>query len=260
LEITLFAFKKNVVSNSHPSWFLLAIILVDLQNVRMFYQVSKEDEYLFQGKRKRLVEQLKLKGIKHLKVLAAIEKVPRHLFFDTTTARPALLDHAYSDKALPIGAGQTISHPYTVAFQTEQLDIQVGEKVLEIGTGCGYQTAVLIEMGAKVYSIERQKALFDKTKLFLPHLGYRAVKIVYGDGYKGLPQFAPYDKIIVTAGAPYIPNDLLLQLKIGGIMLIPLGEGDVQEMIWLKKTSATTFDKKVLGNFKFVPLLQHKSG
>jgi len=226
----------------------------------MFYNVSKEDEYLFKGKRKRLVEQLRIKGIKSNVVLDAIEKVPRHLFFDATTARPALLDHAYSDKALPIGAGQTISHPYTVAFQTEKLEIKQGEKILEIGTGCGYQTAVLIEMGAKVYSIERQKSLFDKTKLFLPFIGYKSAKLVYGDGYKGLPQFAPYDKIIVTAGAPYIPNDLLGQLKVGGIMLIPIGEGEEQEMVWLKKTSETGFDKKTLGNFKFVPLLQNKSG
>lgn len=212
------------------------------------------------GKRKRLVEQLRLKGIKNTQVLKAIEKIPRHLFFDSTTGRPALLDHAYSDKALPIGAGQTISHPFTVAFQTEQLDIQAGEKVLEIGTGCGYQTAVLLEVGAKVYSIERQKSLFDKTRLFLPFIGYNNVKLVYGDGYKGLPQFAPFDKIIVTAGAPYIPNDLLLQLKVGGLMLIPLGEGVTQEMIWLKKSSETHFDRKALGNFRFVPLLQHKSG
>lgn len=226
----------------------------------MFYNVSKEDEYLFKGKRKRLVELLRQKGIKNEAVLAAIEKVPRHLFFDQTTARPALLDHAYSDKALPIGAGQTISHPYTVAFQTEQLDIKPGEKIMEIGTGCGYQTAVLLEMGAKVYSIERQKTLFDKTKLFLPYIGYKTAKLVYGDGYKGLPQFAPFDKIIVTAGAPYIPNDLLSQLKTGGIILIPIGEGESQEMIWLKKTSDTGFDKKTLGSFKFVPLLQNKSG
>lgn len=226
----------------------------------MFYNVSNEDEYLFKGKRRRLVDQLKLKGIKSQKVLDAIEKIPRHLFFDSTTARPALLDHAYSDKALPIGAGQTISHPYTVAFQTEQLEITSGEKVLEIGTGCGYQTAVLLEMGAKVFSIERQKALFDKTKLFLPYIGYKGAKLIYGDGYKGLPQFAPFDKIIVTAGAPYIPNDLLQQLKVGGLMLIPLGQGEVQEMVWLRKNSETNFDKKILGNFKFVPLLQNKAG
>lgn len=226
----------------------------------VFYNVSKEDEYLFQGKRRRLVDILKTKGIKDTKVLSAIEKIPRHLFFDTSTARPALLDHAYSDKALPIGAGQTISQPYTVAFQTEQLEIKPGEKVLEIGTGCGYQTAVLLEVGAKVYSIERQKTLFDKTKLFLPYIGYSGAKLTYGDGYKGLPLYAPYDKIIVTAGAPYIPNDLLQQLKVGGIILIPLGEGVTQEMVWLKKMSETNFDKKVLGSFKFVPLLQNKAG
>lgn len=228
--------------------------------LHVFYIVSKEDEYLFKGKRKRLVEQLKEKGIKSSQVLAAIEKVPRHLFFDNTTNRPALLDHAYSDKALPIGAGQTISHPYTVAFQTEQLEIKSGDKILEIGTGCGYQTAVLLEMGAKVYSIERQKTLFDKTKIFLPYIGYGGAKLIYGDGYKGLPQFAPFDKIIVTAGAPYIPNDLLEQLKVGGLILIPLGEGENQEMIWLKKKSMSDFDRKTLGSFKFVPLLQNKSG
>jgi protein-L-isoaspartate(D-aspartate) O-methyltransferase len=228
--------------------------------LEVFYEVTKEDEYLFQGKRKRLVEQLRQKGIKSERVLSAIGKIPRHLFFDQTTARPALLDHAYSDKALPIGAGQTISHPFTVAFQTEKLNIQPGDKVLEIGTGCGYQTAVLIEMGAKVYSIERQKTLFDKTKLFLPYIGYRSAKLVYGDGYKGLPQFAPFQKIIVTAGAPYVPNDLLVQLDIGGIMLIPIGEGESQEMHFYRKTSATSLDKQLLGQFKFVPLLQNKSG
>lgn len=225
----------------------------------MFYQVSKEDEYLFQGKRKRLVEQLREKGIKNETVLKAIGKIPRHLFFDTSTARPALLDHAYSDKALPIGAGQTISHPYTVAFQTEKLNPVSGEKVLEIGTGCGYQTAVLIEMGLKVYSIERQKTLFDKAKLFLPFIGYKTAKLVFGDGYKGLPQFAPFDKIIVTAGAPYIPNDLLVQLKVGGILVIPIGDGEDQEMNILRKTSDSNFEKQVIGKFKFVPLLQNKS-
>jgi len=225
----------------------------------VFYKVSKEDEYLFQGKRRRLVDQLKAKGISNQAVLNAIEKIPRHLFFDQTTARPALLDHAYSDKALPIGAGQTISHPFTVAFQTEKLDIHQGEKVLEIGTGCGYQTAVLAELGAKVFSIERQKSLYDKTKIFLPYLGYKSVKLFYGDGYKGLPQHAPFDKIIVTAGAPYIPNDLLIQLKTGGLIIIPIGEGDHQEMNILKKTSDSSFDKQIIGKFKFVPMLQNKA-
>lgn len=225
----------------------------------MLLKISKEDEYLFQGKRKRLVEQLKEKGITDQAVLNAILKVPRHVFFDQSTERPALLDHAYSDKALKIGAGQTISHPFTVAFQTEKLNIVRGEKVLEIGTGCGYQTAVLLEMGAKVYSIERQKELYDKTKLFLPMLGYKATKLVYGDGYKGLPQFAPFDKIIVTAAAPYIPEDLLAQLTIGGILIIPLGEGEEQVMNVIVKKSGTEFAKQAFGKFKFVPMLQNKN-
>ena len=220
---------------------------------------NKEDEYLFQGKRKRLVEQLKDKGIVSLAVLHAILKIPRHLFFDQSTARPALLDHAYSDKALKIGSGQTISHPFTVAFQTEKLNIVKGDKILEIGTGCGYQTAVLLEMGAKVFSIERQKQLFDKTKFFLPEIGYKGAKLVYGDGYKGLPQFAPFDKIIVTAAAPYIPEDLLTQLKIGGILVIPLGEGEEQIMNVIVKKSGTEFEKQAFGKFKFVPMLQNKS-
>jgi protein-L-isoaspartate(D-aspartate) O-methyltransferase len=225
----------------------------------VFINTSKEDEYLFRGKRRRLVEQLREKGITDAKVLQAIENVPRHLFFDVNTARPALLDHAYSDKALPIEAGQTISQPYTVAFQTMHLHLVPGDKVLEIGTGCGYQTAVLMELGAKVFSVERQKVLFEKTRLLLPHTGYHGAKLVYGDGYKGLPNFAPFNKVIVTAAAPYIPNDLLLQLMIGGEMIIPIGEGGVQQMIWLKKTSATAFDRKELGSFRFVPMLQNRS-
>ena len=225
----------------------------------MLLNTNKEDEYLYQGKRKRLVEQLKEKGITNQAVLNSILKIPRHLFFDQSTERPALLDHAYSDKALKIGAGQTISHPFTVAFQTEKLNIVKGEKVLEIGTGCGYQTAVLLEMGAKVYSIERQKELFDKTKVFLPLLGYKGAKLVYGDGYKGLPQFAPFDKIIVTAAAPYIPEELLAQLVIGGILVIPLGEGEEQVMNVIVKKSATEYNKQAFGKFKFVPMLQNKS-
>lgn len=224
----------------------------------MLINTNKEDEYLFQGKRKRLVEQLKEKGITSQAVLNTILKIPRHLFFDQSTERPALLDHAYSDKALKIGAGQTISHPFTVAFQTEKLNLKKGEKVLEIGTGCGYQTAVLLEMGAKVFSIERQKELFDKTKVFLPLIGYKGAKLVYGDGYKGLPQFAPFDKIIVTAAAPYIPQDLLAQLVIGGVLVIPLGEGEEQIMNVIIKKSGTEFDKQAFGKFKFVPMLQNK--
>lgn len=225
----------------------------------MLLNTNKEDEYLYQGKRKRLVEQLKEKGIVSKDVLNAILKIPRHLFFDQSTERPALLDHAYSDKALKIGAGQTISHPFTVAFQTEKLNIAKGDKILEIGTGCGYQTAVLLELGAKVFSIERQKELYDKTKVFLPLLGYKGAKLVYGDGYKGLPQFAPFDKIIVTAAAPYIPEDLLAQLTIGGILVIPLGEGEEQVMNLITKKSGTEFEKQAFGKFKFVPMLQNKN-
>ena len=197
------------------------------------------------GKRKRLVEQLKEKGIVNTEVLNAMLHIPRHRFFDDQTSRPALLDHAYSDKALKIGAGQTISHPFTVAFQTEKLNIVKGDKVLEIGTGCGYQTAVLLEMGAKV---------------FLPSIGYRGAKLIYGDGYKGLPPFAPFNKIIVTAAAPYIPDDLLSQLTVGGLLIIPLGEGEEQIMNLIVKKSATEFEKHTFGKFKFVPMLQHKSG
>jgi len=231
-------------------------MIVDLS---MLNKVSKEDDYLFQGKRKRLVEQLKEKGISNTGVLNAILKVPRHLFFDQSTGRPALLDHAYSDKALKIGAGQTISHPFTVAFQTEKLNIVKGEKVLEIGTGCGYQTAVLLEMGAKVYSIERQKELYDKTKVFLPLLGYRGARLVYGDGYKGMPLYAPFDKIIVTAAAPYIPEDLLSQLVVGGLLVIPVGEGEEQVMNLITKKSSNEYEKQTFGKFKFVPMLQDKN-
>lgn len=231
-------------------------MIVDLS---MLSKVSKEDDYLFQGKRKRLVEQLKEKGITNTGVLNAILKVPRHLFFDQSTGRPALLDHAYSDKALKIGAGQTISHPFTVAFQTEKLNIVKGEKVLEIGTGCGYQTAVLLEMGAKVYSIERQKELYDKTKVFLPLLGYRGARLVYGDGYKGMPLYAPFDKIIVTAAAPYIPEDLLSQLVVGGLLVIPVGEGEEQVMNLITKKSSNEYEKQTFGKFKFVPMLQDKN-
>lgn len=225
----------------------------------MFYKVSKEDEYLFLGKRENDVEQLKEKGISNSDVLKAIETIPRHLFFDQSTARPAMLEHAYSDKALPIGAGQTISHPFTVAFQTEKLELKAGEKVLEIGTSVVVtKQPCLSGEGAKVFSIERQKTLYDKTKLFLPYLGYKSIRLFYGDGYKGLPQHAPFDKIVVTAGAPYIPNDLLVQLKVGGIIVIPIGEGDHQEMNVLKKTSDQSFEKQVIGKFKFVPMLQNK--
>ncbi len=211
------------------------------------------DSYRHKGLRRQLSLLLKEKGIKSAEVLKAIEKVPRHLFLDN-----AFVERAYEDIAFPIGAGQTISRPHTVAFQTELLQIKKGEKILEIGTGSGYQTSVLIEMGAKVYSIERQKALFDKTKLFISTLGYgNSLKLFYGDGYKGLPMFAPFDKIIVTAGAPEIPKALLSQLKIGGILIIPIGD-KIQIMNELHKISDKKFEVIEHGEFKFVPLLEEK--
>ncbi len=175
-----------------------------------------KDTYRHQGKRQQLVKTVKKKGITDKNVLTAIGKIPRHLFMDSSFE-----DHAYQDKAFPIAADQTISQPYTVAFQTQLLEVKKGEKVLEIGTGSGYQTAVLCELGAKVYSIERQHELYKKTKTFLNKIGYRPKYLSFGDGYKGLPEYAPFDKIIVTAGAPEVPKDLLGQLKVGGKMVIP---------------------------------------
>ncbi|MBK7183248.1 MAG: protein-L-isoaspartate(D-aspartate) O-methyltransferase [Bacteroidetes bacterium] len=211
----------------------------------------QNDTYRHKGLRRQLALQLKDKGITNLEVLKAIETVPRHLFLDN-----AFIERAYEDIAFPIGEGQTISRPHTVAFQTELLQLKKGDKVLEIGTGSGYQTAVLLEMGVKVYTIERQKALFDKTKLFLPSIGYEA-KFFYGDGYKGLPAFAPFDKILITAGAPEIPKALLEQLNVGGVMVIPIGDA-VQTMTLLRKTAVNKFEKEEFGAFKFVPLLEDK--
>ena len=183
-----------------------------------------KDTFKHKGLRQQLVTVLIAKGIEDEAVLKAIGNIPRHLFMDSS-----FLDHAYQDKAFPIAADQTISQPYTVAFQTELLQVKKGDKILEIGTGSGYQAAVLCELDAKVYSIERQQELFKKTSKFLPKLGYRPKKLIFGDGYKGLKEEAPFDSIIVTAGAPFIPKPLLSQLKIGGRLVIPVG-GDVQVM------------------------------
>ncbi len=211
------------------------------------------DTYRHKGLRKQLAQVLAKKGIKSTDVLTAIESIPRHLFIPDN----ALHKYAYEDKPFPIGSGQTISQPYTVAFQTELLDLKPRQKVLEIGTGSGFQTAVLLEMKAKVFSIERQKALFERTKELLPQLGY-STNLFYGDGYKGLPTFAPFDKIIITAGAPYIPEDLLSQLKIGGTMVIPVNEGDSQRMKKIVKLSESNFETEDLSLFRFVPLLKEK--
>ena len=212
-----------------------------------------KDTFIHKGKRKQLVETLLLKGIKDEQVLEAINRVPRHLFMDS-----GFVDHAYVDKAFPIGAEQTISQPYTVARQSELLSVSEGDKVLEIGTGSGYQTAVLLEMGISVYTIERQNELFKKAKRFLPELGYRPKKTVFGDGYIGLEEFAPFHGIIVTAGAPYVPKPLLSQLEIGGKLVIPLGQ-DVQIMTVFTRKSPTEFEKKEHGEFRFVPLLEDKN-
>jgi len=212
-----------------------------------------KDTFKHQGLRQQLVNILKNKGITDAKVLKAIDKIPRHLFMDSS-----FLDHAYQDKAFPIGADQTISQPYTVAFQSELLQIKPGDKILEIGTGSGYQTAVLCELGAKVYSIERQNELFKKTSKFLPKLGYRAKKLIFGDGYIGLEEEAPFDGIIVTAGAPFVPKPLLSQLKIGGKLVIPVGV-DVQVMTMFTRKGQKEFDQEEFGEFRFVPLLEDKN-
>ena len=203
--------------------------------------------------RQQLVDTLIKKGIKDKGVLKAIGKIPRHLFMDS-----GFIDHAYQDKAFPIAADQTISQPYTVAFQSELLQVQPGDKVLEIGTGSGYQTAVLLELGAKVFSIERQQELFKKTSKFLPKLGYRAKSLIFGDGYKGLPVEAPFKSIIVTAGAPFVPNPLLSQLAIGGRLVIPVGD-DVQVMTLFIRKGPKEFEKHEFGDFRFVPMLEDKN-
>lgn len=199
------------------------------------------------------MEVLQKKGISNAAVLQAMNTIPRHLFMDS-----GFIDHAYIDKAFPIAADQTISQPYTVAKQTELLGIKKGDKVLEIGTGSGYQTAVLLEIGALVYSIERQNELFKKTKLFLGKLGYRPKKLIFGDGYVGLEGEAPFDGIVVTAGAPFVPKPLLAQLKVGGKLVIPVGE-KVQIMTVFTRASETAFNKETFGEFRFVPLLENKN-
>jgi len=207
------------------------------------------DDYREKGLRLKLVDDIRQKGIKDERVLAALEKIPRHLFMDS-----AFVDFAYVDKAFPIAAGQTISQPYTVAFQTELLNIQKGDKVLEIGTGSGYQTAVLLELGAKVFTIERQRNLFLSVQKFLPKLGYNP-HFFYGDGYAGKPTYGPFDKIIITAGAPELPQKLIDQLKIGGVMVIPYGETS-QVMLRITKLENGKVNEEEFGKFAFVPLLK----
>ena len=212
-----------------------------------------KDTFRHKGLRQILVDKIRKKGISDESVLNMINEIPRHLFLDN-----AFVQFAYQDKPFPIGSGQTISQPYTVAFQTQLLELNPYEKVLEVGTGSGYQAAVLIGMEANVYTIERQKELFQKTKEFLPELGYNC-NFYYGDGYKGLEQFAPFDKIIVTCGAPAIPEDLIKQLKGGGRMVAPIGKGDVQVMNLIEKISETETKITSQGEFSFVPMLNDKT-
>lgn len=210
------------------------------------------DSYRHKGMRKNMLDELAADGITSREVLEAMDKVPRHWFLDE-----AFLNIAYENRAFPIGNDQTISHPKTVAYQTQLLQIKKGDKILEIGTGCGYQTSVLFMMGAKVFSIERQKDLHIKTKKFLSELRVRA-NLKYGDGYLGMPAYGPFDKIIVTAGAPYIPNPLLEQLEIGGRLIIPVGEGKSQTMTVIDKIGTNKYEKAEYGEFSFVPMLEQK--
>ena len=216
--------------------------------------INMNDSFQHKGLRKKLIEVLRKKGIDDEAVLDAINAVPRHIFMDSSFIR-----FSYSDQAFPIGSGQTISQPYTVAFQTSLLELKPGEKVLEVGTGSGYQAAVLLEMKARVFTIERQKELYLKSQTILSKLGYKA-RFFYGDGYAGIPAFAPFDKILVTAGAPEIPENLLAQLDIGGIMVIPLGGSEGQKMLKIVKEGESEFSRTEHGAFVFVPLLKGKSG
>lgn len=228
--------------------YLDLLLFLDFRNLLKLRDTSKH-----QGLRNQLANVLLAKGITDKNVLNAIKKIPRHLFIDSSFEA-----HAYQDKAFPIAAEQTISQPYTVAFQSQTLNVIAGEKILEIGTGSGYQTAVLLELKAEVYTIERQLELFKKTSLFLPKLGYRPKRFIFGDGYKGLKEEAPFDKIIVTAGAPFVPNPLLAQLKIGGKLLIPVGDKTQIMTLFIRK-SAKEFEKHELGDFAFVPMLEEKN-
>ena len=214
-----------------------------------------EDSYRHKGLRKKLVDQIRSKGITDEKVLHAINTIPRHYFLDS-----AFEDKAYEDKAFPIAEGQTISQPYTVAYQSQLLELKPFEKVLEIGTGSAYQASVLAELGVQVYTIERQKKLFDQNRRFKYLEKYRNIKFFYGDGYEGLPTYAPFDKILITAAAPIIPPNLIEQLKPGGFMVIPVGTGEVQRMMRITKQPGGSLKEEVFDNFSFVPMVGGKNG
>lgn len=209
-----------------------------------------EDTYRHKGLRKKLVDQLREKGITDETVLNAINNIPRHFFLDT-----ALDNIAYEDRAFPIAEGQTISQPYTVAYQTQLLQVKPGDKILEIGTGSIFQASVLAEMGAKVFTIERQKLLFEKTKNFVLKGKYPTIKFFYGDGFEGLPTFAPFDKVIITAAAPFIPPKLIEQMRPGGKMVIPVDEGEHQRMLRITRNPDNSLTEEAFENFSFVPML-----
>lgn len=216
----------------------------------MLHAKIRKDDYLHQGRRQKLIDELRAKGISDEKVLQALYQVPRHFFLD-----PAFEVIAYENRAFPIGADQTISHPFTVAFQTQLLQIQKMDKVLEIGTGSAYQACVLAKLDARVYSIERQKTLFDYNNHFFYLKEFIDIKRFLGDGFKGLPGYAPFDKIIVTCGAPFIPTKLIEQLKVGGMMVVPVGEGEKQIMYRITKTETGVLEEQ-FGDFSFVPMLE----
>jgi protein-L-isoaspartate(D-aspartate) O-methyltransferase len=218
--------------------------------------MHQTDTYRHKGLRKELAAKLKEKGITDLNVLKAIEAIPRHLYFGSDSI--FFETHAYEDKAFPIGEGQTISQPYTVAYQSQLLQISPKEKVLEIGTGSGYQAAVLAELGAKVFSIERHRKLFERTKGILERLGYTSVKTFFGDGFEGLPTYAPFDKIIITAAVPEMPKKLLQQLAVGGKIVLPFGEEQNCDMVRITKQAEGQYTEEVFGKFAFVPMLKGK--
>ncbi len=214
-----------------------------------------EDTYRHKGLRKKLIDILRDKGITDNNVLEAINNIPRHFFLDS-----AFDEIAYEDRAFPISDGQTISQPYTVAYQTQLLQVKTGEKILEIGTGSIYQASVLAEMGTKVFTIERQKNLFEKTKQFIFKTKYPNLKFFYGDGFEGLPTYAPFDKVLITAAAPFVPPKLIEQLKTGGKMIIPVDEGSLQRMLRLTKNADGSYEEEVFQNFSFVPMLSGRNG
>jgi protein-L-isoaspartate(D-aspartate) O-methyltransferase len=245
----------NVALNSvYITWFIFTFQHKSAEGIpQLLLKNMLVDSFKHKGLRRRLVDELVAMGISDANVVAAILAVPRHYFLSS-----AFLEYAYENKAFQIGAGQTISHPYTVAFQSQLLQIEKGMKVLEIGTGSGFQTSVLCEMGAKVFSVERQKLLHDNAKILLKQMGYKAT-LSYGDGYKGLPGYAPFDRVLITCAVPIIPEELLMQLKPGGKLIMPYGEGETQQMMVVAEKEDGSFESSFHGQFSFVPMLEKRT-